>query len=196
MSPDNHFDTRSPMSRSLTTSNIAAVFDALDVTADDFLSVEDFTTRAGKVCAALAGGEPAQQEAIRNGYLAWWRQVEKHADLDNDGQVSRQEFIRATESGMSTDPQYLTTVLQLIDALFDAADTDGDDQVDRREFARIYHASELGTEVSDVAFDHLDTDNDGVISRSEFHSGVRALFTSPDPDEPGTWVMGRTTTHV
>lgn len=184
------------MSESLTTSNISAVFDALDVTGDDHLGADDFAARADKVCAALADGAPARQQAIRDGYLAWWRQVEQQADLDADGQVSRQEFLRATETGMSTDQRYLDTVLQLIDALFDAADTDGDNQVDRQEFARIYHASELGTEVSDVAFDHLDTDTDGVISRNEFHAGVRALFTSPDPDEPGTWVMGKTPAHT
>jgi Ca2+-binding EF-hand superfamily protein len=183
------------MPESLTKSNFSAVFQALDVTGDGYLSAVDFTARADKVCAALAEGAPAQQEAIRKGYLDWWQQVRKNADVDDDGQVSRQEFIQATESGMSADPRYLDAVLRLIDALFDVADTDRDGQVSLQEFARIYHASELGSEVSEVAFRHLDTDANGVISRAEFHAGVRALFTSSDPNVPGTWVMGKTPAH-
>jgi Ca2+-binding EF-hand superfamily protein len=184
------------MSESLTESNISAVFQALDVTGDDYLSAADFAARADKVGAALAEGDPVRQEAIRAGYLDWWAQVRKYADVDDDGQVSRQEFIKATESGMGADRAYLDAVLRLIDALFDAVDVDGDGQVDLQEFGRIYDASELGSEVAEVAFGHLDTDADGVISREEFRAGVRALFTSSDASVPGTWVMGRTPAHT
>ncbi|MGW0811612.1 EF-hand domain-containing protein [Nonomuraea sp. NPDC002799] len=185
-------DRRLPMS-SLTESNLALVFAALDSTGDGRVSAADFTVRADQMCAALApDAASAAHQAIRQGFAGWWEHLRASADADHDGSVSPGEYLAAArnQAGDAAD-DLAEVVLALAAPLFDAADTDGDGAISGPEYVGFYTAMNLASQIGEDAFARLDTDGDGVISRQEFVAGVRAILTSNDADEPGTWMLGR-----
>jgi Ca2+-binding EF-hand superfamily protein len=184
------------MSHHLLEANLNGVFAVFDTDGDGHITVDDFTAKADQLCAAYSlQVRSPHHTAIQGAYTAWWEQIRDDADSDGDGRVSQAEFVAAIRSGADADPRYLQTVDGLCNAVFDSSDGDGDGRISREEFERIYGAVEMQADVTRVAFDHLDTDGDGVISRQEFVAGVRALLTSADLSQPGTWMVGETSVH-
>lgn len=181
------------MSQELLEANLIGVFTVLDTDGDGHITVADFTAKADQLCAAYSlEAQSAHHTAMQRAYAAWWEQIRQGADSDGDGRVSQAEFVAAIRSGTAADPGYLQTVDGVCHAVFDSSDGDGDGRISREEFERIYGAVDMQADVTRVAFDHLDTDGDGVISREEFVAGARALLTSADLSQPGTWMVGET----
>ncbi len=126
--------------------NISAMFDALDATADGLLSRDDFAVRADQMCAGLApdAASPHHQE-LQSAYRQAWDELRYYADCDHDGTVTRDEYVAAVEAGMLTDPEYLEkAVLVVSRALFRAADEDGDGILTRDQYVRMFHGHRSG----------------------------------------------------
>ncbi|MFC5826610.1 EF-hand domain-containing protein [Nonomuraea insulae] len=180
------------MSMPLTETNLALVFAALDTTGDGRLSAADFITRADQMCAALAPDpSSASHQSVQQGFAAWWEHLRAGADVDQDGSVSSEEYLAtAGTRAADTGEDLARVVLALAGPLFDAADTDGDGTISRPEYVRFYTALNLDGKIGEDAFTRLDIDGDGSISQQEFFGGIRAIFTSNDPGDPGTWMLG------
>ncbi len=172
--------------------NISAMFDALDATADGLLSRDDFAVRADQMCAGLApdAASPHHQE-LQSAYRQAWDELRYYADCDHDGTVTRDEYVAAVEAGMLTDPEYLEkAVLVVSRALFRAADEDGDGILTRDQYVRMFTAIDLDADMAGAGFDHIDRDADGTIGYDEFVQALSELFSSSDPMSPGSRVLG------
>ncbi|GII82187.1 calcium-binding protein [Sphaerisporangium siamense] len=181
------------MSASLTETNLAAVFAALDADGDGHLGVHDFKTLADRMCARLAPDPAsARHRAVQAACAGWWEQIRESADADGDGRVSEAEYVAAADAHTGSGPGHLRVVLALCDVLFDIADADEDGSITREEFAGFYTASRLDPRLGESGFDGLDADGDGKITKEEFTSGIRTLLTSEDTTAPGTWLLGVT----
>ncbi|MGW0521696.1 EF-hand domain-containing protein [Crossiella sp. NPDC003009] len=172
--------------------NLGKAFDALDITRDGIITAEDFDALATQLADRLApGADEHRRENITSAFRGWWAQIERDADSDNDGQVSREEFIAATERGLAENPNYLDEAyLKVAESAFEALDRDGDGQVDRGEYIELYLAADVSADIAGAAFDRIDENGDGVIDYAEFLAALRELFTSSDPDAPGTGLLG------
>ncbi|MFB4269404.1 EF-hand domain-containing protein [Nonomuraea sp. GTA35] len=182
------------MSSSLTASNLALIFAALDTNDDNRLTAADFTLRADQFCAALAPDpDSAHHQGIRKGFADWWEHLRSVADIDRDGSVSCAEYLAAASNkvGRSADG-HAEVVLSLAAPLFDATDTDADGAISLQEYVRFYTAMDLDGKIGELAFARLDNDGDGRLNRQEFLDGVHAILTSENPADPGTWMLGRT----
>ncbi|WHT22173.1 EF-hand domain-containing protein [Crossiella sp. CA-258035] len=172
--------------------NLGKAFDALDITKDGIITAEDFDALATQMADRLAPGAAAhRRENILAAFRDWWAQIERDADSDGDGQVSREEFIAATERGLAENPDYLEEAyLKAAESVFEAIDRDGDGQVDRGEYIELYRSADVADDIAGAAFDRIDQNGDGVIDYAEFVAALRELFTSSDPDAPGTGLLG------
>lgn len=174
---------------SLQDSNLGKIFDALDVTRDGIISAADFTALAEQVAGQLAPGTEASP--IVSAFEDWWAQVERDADADGDGQVSREEFIAATEGGLADNPDYLDEAFAACaKAVFEAIDQDADGQVDLEEYIAMYTSADVSAEIATAAFERIDQNGDGVIDYAEFRAALQELFSTADPDAPGAALLG------
>ncbi|MDQ6947728.1 MAG: EF-hand domain-containing protein [Actinomycetota bacterium] len=168
------------------------MFDALDATADGFLDRDDFTQRANQMCAALAPDERSQHhQDLQRAYRQAWEQLRIRADADDDGRLTREEYVTAVEKGILQDPQYIEdAVLVVSRALFRASDQDGDDVLSREEYVKMFTAIDMDGDMAAAGFDHIDRDGDGTISYSEFIEALDGVFSSSDPSSLGANVFG------
>src|SRR5262249_40587921 len=105
----------------------------------------------------------------------------------------RTRFLAST-STLATDPAAArVTVGALAEAFLAIADADGDGRVSPPEFRAFQggHFPHLTEVNANEAFAHLDTDDDGHLSAEEFIRAIIEYWSSPDPDAPGNWWIGR-----
>ncbi|MGO1052509.1 EF-hand domain-containing protein [Crossiella sp. CA198] len=177
---------------SLQDANIGKVFDALDVTKDGIISAADFTALAEGVAAQLVpDAEEHRRQDIVTAFLGWWAQIERDADTDGDGQVSREEFVAATERGLADNPDYLDEAYaKVAETVFEVLDRDGDGNISREEYIAMYASAEVSAEIAESAFERIDQNGDGVIDYAEFRAALQEMFTTSDPDAPGAGLLG------
>lgn len=123
-------------------------------------------------------------------YLGWWEQIRRQADRDDDGEVTRDEYLAAVDRGLLEDPRYLDAVTAAGDRLFDAADRDGSAALSEDELVAIYGAVGIDAAIAAAAFDQIDADGDGKISKDEFRVMIIGAFASKGPEDPGSNVFG------
>ncbi|GAA2811162.1 EF-hand domain-containing protein [Crossiella cryophila] len=172
--------------------NLGKIFDALDVTKDGIISAADFTALAEGVVAQLVpDAEEHRRQDITTSFLGWWAQIERDADADGDGQVSREEFITATEAGLAGNPEYLDEAYaKLAETVFEALDRNGDGEISRDEYIALYLSAEVSAEIAATAFERIDQNGDGVIDYAEFRAALQELFTTSDSAAPGAGLLG------
>nr|WSW42572.1 EF-hand domain-containing protein [Streptomyces sp. NBC_01001] len=127
---------------------------------------------------------------MRNEFDAWWQLLLKHGDSNNDGQVSRDEFITVMEANVTSPEHFEGAILAIADALMQALDTDGDGVLNRTEYVRLYDELGVPPVHSEEAFKRLDRDGNGTISHDEWRTAISEFYLSTDPNAPGNWLLG------
>lgn len=180
----------------LLTAKLSHGFDHLDADGDGDLTERDHVTM-GKHVAASLGHTPGSPEErlIIDAYLTIWRDLHLPHIPDGGTAIAREDFLKSTRT-LAEDPVAArATVGRLAEAFLRIADTDHDGQVGPVEFFVFQrgHFPGLSKVEADEAFAHLDRDGDGLLSGPEFIQAIIEFWSSPDPDAPGNWWMGRPT---
>ncbi|SDN50316.1 EF-hand domain-containing protein [Allokutzneria albata] len=128
--------------------------------------------------------------AVSERWDAFWAALTSSLDHDQDGQVSRDEFLNGFGALALGDSDTFDAVLRpLIETAFTLMDTDGSGSVSVAEFRRFQRAVGNGDQ-ADAAIAQLDKDGDGMISLEELVQNAREFLTSPDLDSTGNWLLG------
>jgi Ca2+-binding EF-hand superfamily protein len=165
------------------------LFNWFDQGGDRKLSHDDFQAMAALFTKLAPEDDHANAAGIRNAFEEWWQLLVKHGDTDNDGKLSREEFITIMGANVTAPEHFERAVLAIIDSLMKALDTNDNKVLSRDEYVRMYAALGIPPEHAGEAFQKLDRDGDGVISHEEFRMAISEFYLSPDPNAPGT-VMG------
>jgi Ca2+-binding EF-hand superfamily protein len=177
---------------SLLERNLSTVFAIYDIDADGFITSDDMTAMATRICEQLHIAGSPQAVAILDGYASVWEQFLADCDADGDGRISQPEFAHAILSGGGDPQAYYSQHLAALMGLFaHAMDADGDGFIEPAGYLTFFRAVDLDPQVAQAAFARLDADGDGRISCEEFTAGAAPFFLSSDPAHPGTSILGQ-----
>jgi hypothetical protein len=176
------------------TAKIEYGFDQLTARSGGVLDGPSHVAMGRRAAAAIghALGSAAESRMIE-AYLNIWRQAHlPHLPAGSRG-LTKEEFVRSLLA-LGVDPDTReATIGALAGTFFELADDNGDGLVDQDEFWAFQHGHfpELTRADLGEAFGHLDANRDGYLTREEFVGAIVDYWTSPDPDAPGNWWLGR-----
>ncbi|GIG68822.1 EF-hand domain-containing protein [Phytomonospora endophytica] len=164
-------------------------FDLIDTNGDGKIDMSDFeliVTRLGQEFGQ-APGTP-KHSALRDAYAALWTGMQGSMDLDADGAVSRDEYVRGLETNAAASYQaYLAPVASAIIGL---CDTDNDGRISGEELAGIHRGLGMADKDHAAAMRNLDRDGNGYIDQTELTDAIRDFFSSDDPQARGNSLFG------
>jgi Ca2+-binding EF-hand superfamily protein len=123
---------------------------------------------------------------VRANYVEVWERVRQAADANQDGKVSREEFVAYLERL----PAIREAVAELARTILRLADRNGDGKISPAEYTALSQAYGVDAPAAAEAFGHLDRDGDGLIDTEELLQNVEEFFYGDDPNAPGTWLVG------
>ena len=111
--------------------------DLYDVNKDGYLEAADYT-RVGEEFATSTGSAPGSPdyEQLRAAYLEVWERLWQAADANQDGKVTRDEFLAYHEAL----PVMRETVAELARTILRLTDRDGDGKISLAEYAALSQA--------------------------------------------------------
>ncbi|MCP3819997.1 EF-hand domain-containing protein [Streptomyces sp. A3M-1-3] len=121
---------------------IASRFAAFDRDRDGAVSVHDFREMAGVILAEFGESEhTASGRALVDGAERFWQGLADAADVDRDGRLTEEEFVRAATASLLDNPEgFAYIVLPWVEASITIADTDGDGELTPAEWRRMLRA--------------------------------------------------------
>ncbi|WP_367130282.1 lipase family protein [Saccharothrix sp. HUAS TT1] len=165
-------------------------FDLLDATGDGYLCRDDHEVFALRLVQSF--GHPprsAAAMAVRSRYRALWRALAAESDTDDDGRVSKAEFL--AWAGRATHTAFDRTLRPLATAVLALVDADRTGVVGRDGFlALMTRCGRSEAEARDL-FEGLDADHRGAVETAEVVDAIRDFCLDPDPGKPGHWLFGR-----
>lgn len=178
--------------RAMTQASHPARFSLVDPTNDGYLTLDDYEVFALRLVQAF-GVPPGSPKAvaIRQGYRALWRAVVARSDADDDGRVSRAEFLRWINSRAAHGDGFDHDIRPLAQAVVTLIDHNQDGALDPAEFLRLLHACDLSDDQVRTVFDAFDRNHDGSVSAQEIVAAVYEFCLDPAPGKPGHWLFGQ-----
>jgi Ca2+-binding EF-hand superfamily protein len=170
---------------------LTRVFRVFDKNGDGRLQASDYEAFAHSVAEARGFQEGAPGYSLLSmRYQAMWESLRTSVELDEDGAVSLEQFLKSREEMLrgQTPEQFAEERVGPMMALLDL---DGDGVLSPTEFHQfkdIFYGGEAG---SAETFKKLDLNDDGVISREEMLQHIISFFFSDDPDAAGNWLYGK-----
>ena len=166
-------------------------FHLRDLDKDGFVGQQDWEQCAQNL-AQIRDWEPGspEYEDIVAKHVHIWTTFWKPADLDNDGKVSLDEYLKLTQTLQKQGSFASYVILDLFGAIFDIIDRDGDGHITFQDYRRYSKAWGLDEGLAKQTFSQLDLSGDGRLSRSSFIQFNSNFFTSDDPALPGSQLFG------
>jgi len=163
------------------------MFELYDANKDGYIEAADYE-RVGEGFATGTGCAPGSPdfERLRATYLGFWEHLRQAADADQDGKVTREEFVASYETLLAM----RETIEQVSRGILQMTDRDGDGKISRGEYGANMQAYGLDAPAADEAFGHLDRDGDGFIDTDELMQNVEEFFFGEDEAAPGNWLVG------
>src|SRR5947207_11453294 len=160
---------------------LTRMFDLYDANKDGYISAADYE-RVGEGFATSTGCAPgsADYEKLRATYLGFWEQLRQSADADQDGKVTREEFLASYDALLAM----RETIAGVSQAILQLTDRDGDGKITPSEFSANLQAYGVDAPAAAEAFRHLDRDGDGFIDNAELVQNVEEFFFGDDPNAP------------
>ena len=170
---------------------LGRLFDAMDVNGDGHVGRPDFVHRVNAL-ARMRGWHttsPAYERNLRNA-LSEWQSVRESADVDENGRVSRDEFLHYADAFLSDREAIRAYARGDVQLMFEAMDADGDDRITVDEYRTYLKVCGLDASGADAFFAHADLDEDGRVTRDEMTHAVEEYLVSDDPAAGGNFLFG------
>ena len=163
------------------------MFELYDANKDGYIEAADYA-RVGEGFAVGTGCTPgsADYENLRATYLGFWEHLRQAADTDQDGKVTREEFVASYDTLLSM----RESIEGVSRAILKMTDRNGDGKISQAEFGANMQAYGLDAAAAAEAFSHLDRDGDGFIDTEELEQNVEEFFFGEDESAPGNWLVG------
>ena len=170
---------------------LSRMFAVLDLDGDGFVGRADFLRRV-EAFARLRGWGADAPEYLRNrnASLEEWQGLCQGADVDDDGRVSRDEFLAYADTFLADRDAVRAYARGDVQLLFDAMDTDGDGVISTDEYRAYLEVCGVETDAADAFFLHAALDRDGRITRTEMSHAMEEFLVSDDPRAGGNFLFG------
>ena len=170
---------------------LSRIFAVLDLNQDGLVDRADYVRRVDAV-ARLCQWPDDSPEYRRNLDFALeeWRSLCESADRDEDGEVTREEFLRYGETFLDDRGAVRAYARGDVQLLFDAMDLDGDGKIVLDEYRTYLEVSGVDASGAEVFFAHADLDEDGRITRAEMAHAVEEFLLSENPEAGGNYLFG------
>jgi len=169
-------------------------FQVYDLDQSGFVEVADLERCASNL-AKLRNWKPDSSEFIelKAKYSAIWTNFWQPADINGDGKVSLEEYLKVADNSISNFSN--STELQeahkaKANVIFDILDASNDGQISLVEYKQFCIAVGLTEKDAETAFSHLDRNADENISRDEYFQASQEFHTSDDVNASGNWLYG------
>jgi juvenile hormone diol kinase len=172
---------------------LGRLFAVLDSDHNGQLERSDYMTVVSNV-ARVHGWKPGSKDysAVETLYLTIWGNLKALADVNNDGQVSLDEFLEFHTQMLSSPEMYEQITVGTVDLLFEAFDRNRDGHLSRDDFRDFFDAYGIRDQAAvDEAFQKLDVSGNGRISKQEALERVKEFYFSNDDAAAGNWLFGR-----
>lgn len=169
---------------------LSLAFYKFDASQDGVVKKGDFELYGQKVAAYLgldASSDKYNQTVERSKYI--WDAYFSAADRNGNGEVTVEEYLKATGLFLSSDGASDQSVAANM-KLFGAIDTDGSGQIQISEFKAFVVPMGVSESAAELAFSKLDRDGSGQITSAEFAKNLADYYISNDPDAVGNWFYG------
>ncbi|QIR36321.1 calcium-binding protein [Tolypothrix sp. PCC 7910] len=156
-------------------------FEVHDFNGDGILTLADFELIVENLAKLGQKQRLLEYQALKSAYTSFWLELQALADIDNDGQVSLDEWYAYYDHHL---------VHLMMDFMFDLIDGDGDGEItvkEYKQFATCWNRSE--TEAGET-FLKLDLNGDGCLTKLEILQHFDDFCYGNDPEVPGNWLWG------
>lgn len=166
-------------------------FHVRDLDNDGYVEREDWEQCARNLAAMRRWktGSPEYEEIVSK-HVRIWTTFWEPADLDSDGKVELDEYLKLADKQRQGGAFATVVVLELFGAIFDTIDRDGDGQITLQDYRLYFKAWGLDKKLAKQTFLRLDLSGDGRLSRSIFIQFGSNFYLSDDPNMPGNWLFG------
>lgn len=189
------------------------LFDLYDVDGSGCITEADYERMADS--QAQIQGYPSsslEYNIIQAQFRTLWSDLQKEMDIDNDGQVSLEEFLDykakqlsfkegyrplwlEIQSGAETAQSYQQSydedvITKLTNLIFERLDVDQSGDISSEEYKQGFLTHLSDEALKNEVFTKLDLNGDGHLSKEEIIQHVHDFFYSNDPDAPGNWILG------
>lgn len=170
---------------------LARMFDVMDVNGDGLVDRADFTRRV-QALAELRGWAEDSDEYRRHleDALEEWQAVHESADVDADGHVSRDEYLRYADVYLDDRDAVRAWARGDAQLVFDAMDVDGDGRITVQEYRTYLEVCGVDASAADTFFAHADLNEDGRVTRAEMAHAFEEFLISDDPASGGNFLFG------
>lgn len=171
-------------------------FSLLDEDESGAIDGEDFETHADRLAQVRSLTDPAARAALHRRVLTWWEHLQTVADLDDNDQITHEEWIiyweglqASVERGGDARSRALNSLAEAGRHTFDAMNTTDAGAVTEAEYRDWLLAWGVEDHRS-AAFQRLDRDDAGILSEDDLVQATREFYLSNDPDAPGNVLYG------
>ncbi|PSN58413.1 hypothetical protein C0J52_02790 [Blattella germanica] len=120
-----------------------------------------------------------------------WEGLQKRADLNQDGQVSHEEWINMWDEYAKNPEKALDWQNRYMNFMFELEDSSGDGTIDEDEFKALCISYGLKADDSVEAFSKFTSNKTVEITREVFADLWKQFFSSEDPNAPGNYIFGK-----
>jgi Ca2+-binding EF-hand superfamily protein len=168
-----------------------ARFNLLDVNQNGHIGQDDYDLLVERITQAFhIPHESETYNTIKAGYIQMWQTLQSVADVDQDGNVTLEEFLASEEKTLSRPDVYEAVVAPQAQRLFNMIDQNKDGIITAGEYKHLSHAYGLSLEDATNSYNHIDRDRDGSVTLDEVMQAVGEFYLSDDPDAHGNWFCG------
>jgi juvenile hormone diol kinase len=171
---------------------LAQHFSFRDLNKDGYVECSDWEQCAQNL-AAIRNWQPGspEYENVMAQHIAMWHLFWQPADLNQDGKVSKPEYLHLAETQRKMGFNYeMKQVRNLFAAIFDTIDLDGNGEISLAEYKLFFQAWAMEERLAETAFASLDLNADGRLSREAFLQYGVNFYVNDEPDVAGNMIFG------
>jgi Ca2+-binding EF-hand superfamily protein len=156
-------------------------FEAHDYNSNGALSQADFELIVENLAKLGQNQQLPKYEALKSTYISFWLELQALADIDNDGEVTLDEWYAYYDHHL---------VHLMMSHLFELIDADGDRKITIEEYKRFATCWNRSENEACETFLKLDINGDGILDKEEFLQHLDDFCYSNNPNAPGNWFWG------